>query len=252
MSGPRAAGDADGELLGLLTRPTGYVSGPQVLTELRRAIVSGHVPPGTTIPLDEVAEFFGVSRIPVREALKTLCGEGLLEHLPRLGYSVTRLSGAELAELYVVAGALEAVARAAAVRRAGPADHDELRAVHRRLEEALEGVVDAPTADEPVSDEAMRFHRLSRDFHEVLLRPCGMPRLLHMLTMARNLTEPDQAMARIEPAAREALRNDHAAMLAAYVAGDVEEVCRLATAHQARIAASLPPHPNSEAPISEP
>ena len=240
MSRPRAASEADGDLLGLLARPAGYVTGPQVLIELRRAIVSGRVSPGTTIPLDEVAEFFGVSRIPVREALKTLLGEGLLEHVPRLGYTVTRLSGAELAELYVVAGALEAVALAAAVRRAGPDDHEELRAVHRRLEEAIAGTDDAPCTDAAAPDGGLEFHRLSRDFHEVLLRPCGMPRLLHMMTMARNLTEPDQAMARIELPARKALRDDHAAMLAAYVAGDVEEVCRLAAAHQARIAGSLP------------
>lgn len=261
MSRPRAAGAAQSDLLGLLSRPADYVSGPQVLAELRRAIVSGRVPPGTTIPLDEVAEFFGVSRIPVREAAKTLLGEGLLEHLPRVGYTVTRLSDAELAELYVVAGALEAVALAAAVRSAGPGDHDELRAVHRRLEEAIGGTGDASGLDDPgldaaahddeVLDDAAEFQRLSRDFHEVLLRPCGMPRLLHMLTIARNLTEPDQAMARIGPQAREALRDDHAAMLAAYVAGDVEEVCRLAAAHQARLTLSLAPHPPSDSPPPE-
>ena len=194
MTRTHAPGEEQPSLLGLLSRPTGYVSGPQVLTELRRAIVSGQVPPGTAIPLDEVADFFGVSRIPVREALKTLLGEGLLEHLPRLGYTVTRLSDAELAELYVVAGALEAVAIAAAVRRAEPRDHEELGAVHARLEESMarargEAHLETPDVTEPDLDEAADFHRLSRDFHEVMLRPCGMPRLLHMLTIARNLTD---------------------------------------------------------------
>lgn len=245
MARPRAQDD----LLGLLARPDRYVSGPQVLAELRRVIVSGQVPPGTTIPLEEVAEFFGVSRIPVREALKTLLGEGLLEHRPRLGYTVTRLSEAELAELYVVAGALEAVALAAAVRRAEPADHDRLRAVHERLEEAmaLRAGGEPGGAPEPDHDEGLEFHRLSRDFHEVLLRPCGMPRLLHMLSIARNLTEPDQAMARVDPATRAALRDDHADMLRAYVAGDADELCRLAAAHQGRIAANLPPSPTGDA-----
>jgi len=111
-------------IVGLLVRPDGYVSGPQVLSELRRVIASGQVPPGSPIPLDDVAAFFGVSLIPVREALKTLLGEGLLDHQPRLGYTVTQLSPAEIDELYVVRGALEAAALDAAVRNAGTADHE--------------------------------------------------------------------------------------------------------------------------------
>lgn len=255
MMQPRAKGD----LLGLLTRPARYVSGPQVLAELRRVIVSGQVAPGAMIPLDEVADFFGVSRIPVREALKTLLGEGLLEHRPRLGYTVTRLSEAELSELYVVAAALEAVALAAAVRSAGAWDHEQLRDVHARLEVAMARaeenraastgeVAPVDTADpeaaeavtnEAGSHDALEFHRLSRDFHEVLLRPCGMPRLLHLLSIARNLTEPDQAMARVDPQRREELCADHADMLAAYVAGDVETLRVVASTHQERIARSI-------------
>ncbi len=76
MTRTHAPGEEQPSLLGWLSRPTGYVSGPQVLTELRRAIVSGQVPPGTAIPLDEVADFFGVSRIPVREALKPCSARG--------------------------------------------------------------------------------------------------------------------------------------------------------------------------------
>lgn len=61
-------------------------SGQQViLGHLRRVILDGDVLPGTAIPVDEVAELFGNSRIPVREALKTLVGEGLVDHKPRSG-----------------------------------------------------------------------------------------------------------------------------------------------------------------------
>ena len=75
-----------------------------------------------------------MSLIPVREALKTLLGEGLLEHQPRLGYTVTALSQAELDELYVVRGALEAAALEAAVRQSTPADHERATAIHDALE----------------------------------------------------------------------------------------------------------------------
>src|SRR5690349_7322692 len=57
-------------------------SHPQVVDELRRVILDGAVPPGTPIPVGEVADMFGVSHIPVRESLKTLTAEGLVQHRP--------------------------------------------------------------------------------------------------------------------------------------------------------------------------
>ena len=63
-----------------------------ILDELRRVILDGAVPPGTPIPVGEVAEMFGVSHIPVRESLKTLIGEGLVAHRPNVGYAVAQLT----------------------------------------------------------------------------------------------------------------------------------------------------------------
>lgn len=213
-------------LVRLLHRPRGYATGPHVLAELRRVIASGHVDPGTAIPLDEVAAFFGLSRIPVREAAKTLLGEGLLEHEPRLGYTVTRLSDAELAELYTVAGALESAGLAAAVAAATPADDDRLRALHAALDESA------------LADAAV-FARLSREFHDAMLAPSRMPRLLHMLHSAWNITEPTRAMSRVGAPARRLLRDDHSRMLAAFVARDTDRLLALAAEHTHRLEAGL-------------
>ena len=214
-------------IVSLLTREDSYVSGPQVLSELRRVIASGRVPPGSPIPLDDVAGFFGVSLIPVREALKTLLGEGLLEHQPRLGYTVTALSQAELDELYVVRGALEAAALEAAVRQSTPADHDRATAIHDALGRAV------------LADDATTFQRASREFHEALLAPCRMPRLLHMLDIAWNLTEPVQAMMRTTEQDRVGMREDHQLMLAAFVARDAEALKAAADAHHDRLTACI-------------
>ena len=207
----------------LLRRSGPYSSGPEVLAELRRAIVSGRVPPGSPIPLDDVAAFFGVSLIPVREALKTLMGEGLLEHQPRLGYTVTALSSAELDELYVVRGALEAAALDAAVRNATPADHERVRGIHGAMGRAV------------AEGDTEGFQRASRDFHEALLQPCRMPRLLHMLDIAWNLTEPAQTMMRVTEDERAAMRVDHEEMLDAFVAGSPERLRDVATTHHERL-----------------
>jgi DNA-binding GntR family transcriptional regulator len=211
-------------IVSLLVREGSYATGPQVLSELRRVIASGAVPPGSPIPLDDVAAFFGVSLIPVREALKTLLGEGLLAHQPRLGYTVTELSSAELDELYVVRGALEAAALGAAVRNATPADHERVRDIHAAMGRA---VLDGDTD---------RFQRASREFHEALLQPCRMPRLLHMLDIAWNLTEPAQTMMRVTEDERAAMRVDHEEMLAAFVEGSSERLREVATTHHERLA----------------
>ena len=214
-------------IVGLLVRPGDYVSGPEVLAELRRVIASGQVPPGSAIPLDDVAAFFGVSLIPVREALKTLLGEGLLAHQPRLGYTVTALSQTELDELYVVRGALEAAAFDAAVRQSSPADHERAIAIHDRLTTAVD------------TGDTTEFQRASREFHEALLAPCRMPRLLHMLEIAWNLTEPAQTMMRVTPEQRLEMRADHQEMLDAFVARDGERMRTAALVHHQRLTSCI-------------
>lgn len=67
-----------------------------VLAELRRVILAGDVPPGSAIPLDDVAVALGMSVIPVRESLKILIGEGLVEQHARGAYTVARLTRSEL------------------------------------------------------------------------------------------------------------------------------------------------------------
>ncbi|MCX5045719.1 GntR family transcriptional regulator, partial [Aldersonia sp. NBC_00410] len=98
----------------------------EILDELRRAVLDGEVPPGTPIPLGDVAELFGVSRIPVREALKTLAGEGLVDHRHNGGYAVAQLTASELAEMYLVRETLETASLTAAVRNATDADRQEI------------------------------------------------------------------------------------------------------------------------------
>lgn len=207
----------------LLARPEGYSSGPAILAELRRVVASGAVPPGSPIPLDDVAAFFGVSLIPVREALKTLLGEGLLEHLPRLGYTVTDLSQTELDELYLVRGALESAALEAAARQATPAHHAAAMDAHVRMGEAVQ------------AKDPRAFQRASREFHEALLAASQMPRLLHMVEIAWNVTEPAQTMMRVTEEERVDLAADHEAMLDAFLVGDVAALIETAAAHHARL-----------------
>jgi len=213
--------------IGKLHRADGYATGPYVLSELRRVIVSGQVKPGASLPLDEIGAFFQVSRIPVREALKTLIGEGLVRHQPRGGYTVTVLSGPELHELYLVRGALEAAAIEAATAAATTDDDVRAQTMHRDLTAAIR------------ADDVPSYQSLSRAFHETLLAPCGMPRLLHMLSLAADLTEPSQAMSLLDAVQRAELQTDHTRMLEAFLARDGAGLSAAARTHHSRLTAYI-------------
>ncbi|MFI9408096.1 GntR family transcriptional regulator [Nocardia sp. NPDC052316] len=197
---------------------------PQViLGELRRVILDGAVPPCTVIPLREVAVLFEVSHIPVREALKTLIGEGLVTHEPHGGYVVAQLTAAELREMYIVRETLEHAALAAAAINASAADRAALSAVNALLEQAIRD-------DDPVA-----YHRRSRDFHAALTRPSRLFRLLHMLESAWNVTEPVQSMVHIGRGERVRLHTDHALMMDAFLARDVDRLLSAAERHHRRL-----------------
>jgi DNA-binding GntR family transcriptional regulator len=78
-----------------------------VVDALRAAIIAGDFAPGEQLRQATVAERFGVSRIPVREALRALAAEGLLCHAPNRGYFVKKLDVAEMEQLYWMRGLLE-------------------------------------------------------------------------------------------------------------------------------------------------
>ena len=150
-------------LLGHLRSGAGIHSQAAILTELRRVILEGAVPPGTPIPVDQVAEVFGVSRIPVRESLRTLIGERLVDHRPNAGYLVAQLSAEEFQGLYTVRGILKKAALAAAVEHADPADYRRAEDAPHALELAL-----AAQNHREYSVQSRRFH-LARDAAALLL-----------------------------------------------------------------------------------
>jgi DNA-binding GntR family transcriptional regulator len=205
-----------------------------VLAELRRVILAGDVPPGTGIPLDEVAAVLGMSVIPVRESLKILVGEGLVEQRSRSAYTVARLARSELLELYAARGVLENAVLAAAVSAAAPADHVRARSALDDLDRAVRD------GDLPA------YHRESRRFHFALLEPARMRRFTAMVGAAWNLTESYRPMARVSDADRRRLHADHAAMLSAFVAGDAASLLQCATAHHGRLLAALATVPPGE------
>ena len=112
----------------------------QVLSELRQRIVNGDYPPGERLTEDRLAADFGVSRNPVREALRIVATEGFVEMVPRRGAFVATPDESTIADMFAVRERLETLAARLAAERATPADVADLRALLEAAREATERV----------------------------------------------------------------------------------------------------------------
>ncbi|MHB1373851.1 MAG: GntR family transcriptional regulator [Thauera sp.] len=108
----------------------------EVAERLRQRIFSHELPPGTWVDEQALAEHYGISRTPLREALKVLASEGLVTLKPRRGCYVTEISERDLDEVFSVMSLLEGECARASARKASESDLTRLRAIHAELEKA--------------------------------------------------------------------------------------------------------------------
>lgn len=105
----------------------------EVVERLRDLIIQGELAPGVKLNERVLCERLRTSRTPVREAIKYLASEGLVELLPNRGAIVTPITATTVRESFVVLGALEALAGELACVNAGDADIAEIRALHYQM-----------------------------------------------------------------------------------------------------------------------
>lgn len=104
-----------------------------VTEALREMIVSGELPLGQKVPEKELCEAYGVSRTPLREALKVLATDGLVTLEPNRGAWVSQLTVEDIAEVFPVMGALEALAGELACAHVTDAEIGRIRALHDQM-----------------------------------------------------------------------------------------------------------------------
>jgi DNA-binding GntR family transcriptional regulator len=175
----------------------------EVATHLRGLIMSGRLRPGERVRLEEVAEQLGVSITPVREALLTLRGEDMVELEPRKGYVVAPLSKQDIVDVFTLQGDIAGELAARAAERLTAAHLAELSTVDRKLARARKSEDLEP---------------LEFEFHRTINRLAGARKLSWLLHAATRYT-PARFLSS-DPGWRATMRTDHAALLAAFAAGD--------------------------------
>jgi DNA-binding GntR family transcriptional regulator len=191
-----------------------------VLDAIKHAILAGELKPGQSLVEAELAQALGVSKTPVREALKTLAGAGLVTMSPYRGAAVRAIDAEAARAIYDLRLLLEPEAVRRTVRAGGG-----LEAARQALERS-DGA--ASGAERSLAN---------RDFHRALYLDCGNRLLAQTLDDLRDQTALVSAAAwQQEPSWRQEA-GEHRAILAAATAGDAEQAGRLVAAHIGSFAA---------------
>ncbi|WP_028605852.1 GntR family transcriptional regulator [Ottowia thiooxydans] len=187
-----------------------------VTDALRELILSGELGIGVQLKQQALAERFGVSRIPVREALKRLQSEGLIEHKPHQGSTVAAQSIQELIEALDIRIALETRALKLAIPQMKAADHRAAREIMARYDG---------------SESPQEWAELNLEFHMVLYRPCARTKLLKMIEESvRGIARHMRAMQSYK-VGRKTPQAEHDLILKACIAKDIPRAVELLEQH---------------------
>ena len=200
-----------------------------VLGELRRFITTGRLRPGQKIIQDALSAQLGVSRVPLREALKILEGEGQVTYAAHRGYFVTELSLSDLIEVYRIREILEVEAVRIAVPQMTAEDIDRLEEAERDVRAA------ADIADVVAMTSA------NRRLHFAILDACALPRLVWLIRLLWDATEVYRSVYYNEAQNREMVDSEHRALLAAVRAGDATAALMVLAEHREHAIEALRP-----------
>ena len=209
------------------TQAFGATATSGVLASVRIDLASGFLAPGDQIVQERLSERYGVSRAPLREALRLLESEGLVTHEPHRGYFVTSLSIADLHEVYRLRTLLEAEAIAGAVLHLSPADIDRIEALADAIDEA------SSRADLGSVTET------NRRFHFAIFDASKMPRLIRLLGQLWDATDAYRAVYFSDPANLMRISAEHRQIIAALRAHDTDAVVAAHAQHRSNSAETV-------------
>lgn len=190
----------------------------QLVDILRERIIGGLLPTGEPIRQDALATEFGISKIPLREALARLEQDGLVVSQLNRGFFVRPMSAEEAYDVFDLRLRLEPDAVAAAALRLTAGAVEQAGRVLQALDAAA-------TGHDPGAG------RMNRAFHMALLRPCGRPVTLQTLERLQAIAER-YVVCHLAPQGRvERASAEHAALFQAWAAGDASRARELTTRH---------------------
>jgi len=193
----------------------------EVIDQLRDRIVQGELAPGARLNERVLCAELGISRTPLREAIKMLATEGLVELLPNRGAIVTPLKAATIADTLAVMGALESLAGELACANATEADLAEIRALHFEM------------LAHHARRELAAYFRYNQLIHMKIVESSGNPVLTNTYRQLNANVRRARYMANLSQDRWDAAVREHEEILAALTARDAARLKRLLAEHLA-------------------
>jgi DNA-binding GntR family transcriptional regulator len=187
---------------------------------LRERILSNELRSGTRLVLRQLANEYDSSDIPVREALRMLERDGLVEMVPYRGARVTTLTAREIEETYFIRGHLESIATGLAAERITDAELDALDELMVRMRAAVE------------AQDGPAFSDLNREFHRTIIGACGNEMLREMTMDIWQRHSGFQRVFRLVPERLAASQAEHEGIMAALRDRDAKRAATLALWHK--------------------
>ncbi|MDZ4842559.1 MAG: GntR family transcriptional regulator [Hyphomicrobium aestuarii] len=191
----------------------------EVAGQLRALIISGELAPGEKVPEAALAERFGVSRTPMREALKVLAFENFVKLLPNKGAIVTRLTREEIDELFPIMGALEGLAGELACRNLKLKDLVHIKRLHEAMIQCYE------------RDDWPGYAKHNRAIHEQIFQSAGNASLSQLFEQLMLRIRSVRFTARSSPEGWLEAIKDHEEMIRALEARDGSALARTLKQH---------------------
>ena len=198
----------------------------ELVARLRNMIVEGELRPGARLPEKELCSQFGVSRTPLREALKVLASDGLVEISPHRGATVVQISRADVEEMFPVMGALEALAGELACAKIDAAGIAEITALHHQMVAHYH------------RKELAEYFRLNQQIHERILAAAGNATLSALHSGLAGRVRRARYMANMSPPRWRQAVEEHEQILAALTERDgarLAEILRRHLEHKAEV-----------------
>ncbi len=191
----------------------------EVAERLRERIFAHELTPGTWVDEQALAEQYGISRTPLREALKVLASEGLVILKPRRGCYVTEISERDLDEVFSIMALLEGECVRIMVERASDAQLDELKALHAELERAA------------AARDIKSFFEANQAFHRSIQEFADNRWLLQVIEDLRKVSKLSRHHSLYSEGRLEQALAEHRALLDALIARDASAAEALMRAH---------------------
>ena len=205
---------------------TGLLS-DRIRNALTDAISSGELAPGTTLDEQQLADRYGASRTPVREALRQLATSGMVEVRPRRGVIVRHVTADEVMDMFETMAELEAVCVRLATYRITPLERSRLLRIHEASQAAVE------------QDDVDAYDALNRDFHEAIYRAAHNDFLADQAIAVRTRLNAFRRMQLRQARRLASSRAEHDAVMQAIAEGNGEEAGRRMRAHMLNAASAL-------------